>query len=68
MKNIPKSIFLQIIGDEKRDNSDDFNQFAKSEITWSEERIYASDYEFVLRLKSKELICKTSNRGNDNIP
>ena len=45
MKNIPKKIFLQV-GDLEDDNVD-FSEL--SDVTWSSERIYKNDVEYILK-------------------
>lgn len=50
MKNIPKRIFLNL-GDIKGLGVKDFNEL--SEITWSEERVFDSDIEYIRVAKTK---------------
>lgn len=50
MKNIPEKIFLQI---GKNCQADDFDELLQSEITWSTERIWEDDIEFVLATSEK---------------
>lgn len=49
MKNIPKKIYLQIMGaDPSTVGVDDFNDLLISQITWCSERINKSDIEYDL--------------------
>lgn len=51
MKNIPKRIFLNL-GDIKGLGIKDFNEL--SDITWSEERVFDSDIEYIRVIKTKK--------------
>lgn len=44
IKNVPERIFL-VLGDGIFDGSEDFDEL--SEVTWSKERVYSNDIEFV---------------------
>ena len=61
MKNIPKKIFLQV-GDLEDDNVE-FSEL--SDVTWSAERIYKNDIEYILKpakaKKSVEQMAKEAN-------
>ena len=49
MKNIPKKIYLQVVGGDATvdDSIDDWNDLLYSMITWSDHRINDTDIEFV---------------------
>ena len=44
IKNVPERIFL-VLGDGIFDGSEDFDEL--SEVTWSKERVYPNDIEFI---------------------
>lgn len=44
IRNVPERIFL-VLGDGIFDGSEDFDEL--SEVTWSKERVYPNDIEFV---------------------
>ena len=51
MKNIPKRIFLNL-GEIEHSGVKDFNEL--SDITWSEERVFDSDIEYIRVTKTKK--------------
>lgn len=51
MKNIPKRIFLNL-GEIEHSEVKDFKEL--SEITWSEERVFDSDIEYIRVTKTKK--------------
>ena len=61
MKNIPKKIFLQV-GDLEDDNVE-FSEL--SDVTWSAERIYKTDVEYILKpSKAKKSVRKMAKEAN----
>jgi len=53
MKNIPKTIYLQIGKDCPTDDGEDFNKLYG--VTWCAERINENDIEFELKLSDEDL-------------
>jgi hypothetical protein len=47
MKNIPKTIYLQIGKDRPTDDGEDFNDL--SEVSWCADKIFENDIEYVLK-------------------
>lgn len=59
IKNVPERIFL-VLGDGIFDGSEDFDEL--SEVTWSKERIYPNDIEFVRKKYDRKDIRNSSSK------
>lgn len=61
MKNVPKTIFLQV-GD-LEDSNIDFAELG--DVTWSAERIYKTDIEYILNhAKAKKSVARLAKEAN----
>lgn len=56
MKNLPKKIYLQVVGEGEINEEEDFNKFYPREIPWSQVRLNDNDFKFIRIDLDKEKI------------